>query len=131
MFGAPGESIPDRLLAFRLMLPSAHINRVGVRVVSFRSSIAHPAYTPIYASLSPWRLYQRSLQPADRQPQWEPGARPATSSPPIHKLQVLPEMEIFCHAVTWGKLLRMTGPLPLTSKYQGKRANTRSGLRLA
>ena len=25
------------------MLPSAHINRVGVRVVSFRSSIAHPA----------------------------------------------------------------------------------------
>src|ERR1019366_6858537 len=37
-------------LAFRLMLPSAHINRVGVRVVSFRSSIAHPAYSPIYAS---------------------------------------------------------------------------------
>jgi hypothetical protein len=31
------------------MLPSAHINRVGVRVVSFRSSIAHPAYTPVYA----------------------------------------------------------------------------------
>jgi hypothetical protein len=27
------------------MLPSAHINRVGVGVVSFRSSIAHPAYT--------------------------------------------------------------------------------------
>ncbi len=28
------------------MLPSAHINRVGVRVVCFRSSIAHPSYTP-------------------------------------------------------------------------------------
>src|SRR5947207_1801969 len=26
------------------MLPSAHLYRVGVRVVSFRSSIAHPAY---------------------------------------------------------------------------------------
>src|SRR5215470_12642995 len=31
-------------LAFLSMLPSAHINRVGVRVVYFRSSIAHPAY---------------------------------------------------------------------------------------
>ena len=37
------------------MLPSAHINRVGVRVVCFRSSIAHPAYTPVYASLCPSR----------------------------------------------------------------------------
>ena len=37
------------------MLPSAHINRVGVRVVSFRSSIAHPTYTPVYASLCPSR----------------------------------------------------------------------------
>src|ERR1019366_2980039 len=26
------------------ILPSAHVNRVGIRVVSFRSSIAHPAY---------------------------------------------------------------------------------------
>ncbi len=31
-------------LPLLLMLPSAHINRVGVRVVCFRSSIAHPAY---------------------------------------------------------------------------------------
>src|SRR5215467_12727438 len=31
-------------LALPFVLPSAHINRVGVRVVSFRSSIAHPAY---------------------------------------------------------------------------------------
>ncbi len=37
------------------MLPSAHLYRVGVRVVSFRSSIAHPAYTPVYASLRPSR----------------------------------------------------------------------------
>jgi hypothetical protein len=33
------------------MLPSALINDVGTRVVCFRSSIAHPAYTPVYASL--------------------------------------------------------------------------------
>jgi len=31
-------------LSLPFMLPSAHVNRVGVRVVSFRSSIAHPAY---------------------------------------------------------------------------------------
>ena len=34
---------------------SAHIYCVGVRVVSFRSSIAPPAYTPVYASLCPSR----------------------------------------------------------------------------
>jgi hypothetical protein len=33
------------------MLPSALIYDVGTRVVCFRSSIAHPAYTPVYASL--------------------------------------------------------------------------------
>jgi hypothetical protein len=33
------------------MLPSALIYDVGARVVCFRSSIAHPAYTPVYASL--------------------------------------------------------------------------------
>src|ERR1022692_3406095 len=43
------------------MLPSAHLYCVGVRVVSFRSSIAHPAYTPVYASLSPSR-YQRKTR---------------------------------------------------------------------
>jgi len=43
------------------MLPSAHINRVGVRVVSFRSSTAHPACTPVYASLSSSR-YQRKTR---------------------------------------------------------------------
>jgi len=32
------------------MWPSAHVNRVGIRVVSFRSSMAHPAYSPVYAS---------------------------------------------------------------------------------
>ena len=31
-------------LSLLSMLPSAHFNRVGVRVVCFRSSIAHPAY---------------------------------------------------------------------------------------
>jgi len=31
-------------LTFLFMWPSAHFYRVGVRVVSFRSSIAHPAY---------------------------------------------------------------------------------------
>src|SRR5205809_4282381 len=42
-------------LSSLLMLPSAHLYCVGVRVVSFRSSIAHPAYTPVYASLCPSR----------------------------------------------------------------------------
>src|ERR1022692_2902442 len=48
------------------MLPSAHINRVGVRVVCFRSSIAHPAYTPVYASLSPSRYQRKTRGRADR-----------------------------------------------------------------
>src|ERR1700722_3100595 len=48
------------------MLPSAHINRVGVRVVSFRSSIAPPAYTPVYASLSPSRYQRKTRGRADR-----------------------------------------------------------------
>jgi hypothetical protein len=42
-------------LAFLFILPSAHYKDVGVRIASFRSSIAHPAYTPIYASLTPSR----------------------------------------------------------------------------
>jgi len=48
------------------MLPSAHINRVGVRVVSFRSSIAHPAYTPVYASLCPSRYQRKTRGRVDR-----------------------------------------------------------------
>jgi len=47
-------------------LPSAHVNRVGVRVVCFRSSIAHPAYTPVYASLSPSRYQRKTRGRADR-----------------------------------------------------------------
>src|SRR5450755_3768026 len=41
---------PELALAFRLILPSAHYKDVGVRVASFRSSIAHPTYSPVYAS---------------------------------------------------------------------------------
>jgi hypothetical protein len=41
---------PKLALSFRFMLPSAHYKDVGVRVASFRSSIAHPAYSPVYAS---------------------------------------------------------------------------------
>jgi hypothetical protein len=48
------------------MLPSAHIYCVGVRVVSFRSSIAHPAYTPVYASLSPSRYQRKTRGRVDR-----------------------------------------------------------------
>src|SRR5439155_8337137 len=48
------------------MLPSAHLYRVGVRVVSFRSSIAHPAYTPVYASLSPSRYQRKTRGRVDR-----------------------------------------------------------------
>src|SRR5215469_5981522 len=32
------------------ILPSAHYKDVGVRIASFRSSIAHPTYPPVYAS---------------------------------------------------------------------------------
>jgi hypothetical protein len=42
-------------LSLLSMLPSAHYKVVGVRIYSFRSSIAHPAYTPVYASLGPSR----------------------------------------------------------------------------
>src|ERR1035438_9942558 len=48
------------------MLPSAHIYCVGVRVVCFRNSIAHPAYTPVYASLSPSRYQRKTRGRADR-----------------------------------------------------------------
>src|SRR5437667_11733324 len=41
-------------LTFPLMLPSAHYKDVGVRIASFRSSIAHPAYP-----LSPLRWAPR------------------------------------------------------------------------
>jgi len=36
------------------------------RVVSFRSSIAHPAYTPVYASLSPSRYQRKTRGREDR-----------------------------------------------------------------
>src|SRR4030081_3801723 len=49
-----------------LMLPSAHLYCVDVRVVSFRSSIAHPAYTPVYASLSSSRYQRKTRGRADR-----------------------------------------------------------------
>ena len=39
---------------------------VGVRVVSFRSSIAHPAYTPVYASLSSSRYQRKTRGRVDR-----------------------------------------------------------------
>src|SRR5437899_736829 len=42
-----GQELALSLLS---MLPSAHYKVVGVRIASFRSSIAHPAYTPVYAS---------------------------------------------------------------------------------
>src|ERR1017187_9864050 len=53
-------------LSSLLMLPSAHIYCVGVRVVSFRSSIAHPAYTPVYTSLSSSRYQRKTRGRADR-----------------------------------------------------------------
>ena len=58
----------DQELALTLlsMLPSAHFNDVGVRVVCFRSSIAHPAYTPVYASLSPSRYQRKTRGRVDR-----------------------------------------------------------------
>ena len=49
------RTVQELALSLPHMLPSAHVNRVGVRVVYFRSSMSHPAYTPIYASLRPSR----------------------------------------------------------------------------
>src|SRR6202047_3825930 len=47
----------EQELAYSLLFlwPSAHYKDVGVRIASFRSSIAHPAYSPVYASLTPSR----------------------------------------------------------------------------
>src|ERR1019366_7831609 len=58
------EKVPA--LAPLFILPSAHVTRVSVRVVSFRSSIAHPAYTPVYASLSPSRYQRKTRGRVDR-----------------------------------------------------------------
>jgi hypothetical protein len=49
-----------------LMSPSAHYKDVGVRIASFRSSTAHPAYTPAYASLSPPRYQRKTRGRVDR-----------------------------------------------------------------
>jgi hypothetical protein len=51
-------------LAFLFIWPSAHYKDVGVRIASFRSSIAHPAYTPIYASLTPSRESAQDSEPS-------------------------------------------------------------------
>ncbi len=40
----PRRTEQELALSLPSMLPSAHVNRVGVRVVSFRGSIAHPVY---------------------------------------------------------------------------------------
>src|SRR6266550_3611238 len=52
--GVPGAfdyAGPTRLALSPLsVLPSAHVNCIGLRVVYFRSSISHPAYSPVYAS---------------------------------------------------------------------------------
>src|SRR5713101_8906845 len=45
------------------MLPSAHYKDIGVRIASFRSSIAHPAYPPVYASLCTSRYATQNLGP--------------------------------------------------------------------
>jgi hypothetical protein len=44
--------------------PSAHYKDVGVRIASFRSSIAHPAYSPVYASLRTSRYATQNSGPS-------------------------------------------------------------------
>ncbi len=46
------------------MLPSAHYKSVGVRIASFRSSIAHPTYSPVYASLCTSRYPTQNSGPS-------------------------------------------------------------------
>jgi hypothetical protein len=45
---------------------SAHLYCVDVRVVRFRGSIAHPAYTPVYASLCRLRQQRKTRGREDR-----------------------------------------------------------------
>ena len=40
----PRRTAQELALSLLSILPSAHINRVGVRVVCFRGSMSHPAY---------------------------------------------------------------------------------------
>jgi hypothetical protein len=51
-------------LSSPFMLPSAHYKDVGVRVASFRSSIAHPTYSPVYASLCTSRYPTQNSGPS-------------------------------------------------------------------
>jgi hypothetical protein len=46
------------------MLPSAHYKDVGVRFASFRSSITHPTYSPVYASLCTSRYLAQNSGPS-------------------------------------------------------------------
>src|SRR6202051_403370 len=46
------------------MLPSAHYTNVGVRIASFRSAIAPPAYSPVYASLCTSRYPTQNSGPS-------------------------------------------------------------------
>src|SRR6266550_3934735 len=51
-------------LSSPFILPSAHYKDVGVRVASFRSSIAHPTYSPVHASLCTSRYPTQNSGPS-------------------------------------------------------------------
>src|ERR1017187_8527207 len=57
---------PELALSFRLMLPSAHYKDVGVRVASFRSSIAHPTYSLFTLRRVPRGTQRKTRGRADR-----------------------------------------------------------------
>jgi hypothetical protein len=58
------RSAPRLALSSRFMLPSAYYNCVGVLIASFRSSIAQPAYSPVYASLCTSRYPTQNSGPS-------------------------------------------------------------------
>jgi hypothetical protein len=63
VFHYAGPSRNSRLSPL-FMLPSAHYKDVGVRIASFRSSIAHPTYSPVYASLCTSRYPTQNSGPS-------------------------------------------------------------------
>jgi hypothetical protein len=57
------SSLPSSLSANEVP-SSAHYKDVGVRVASFRSSIAHPTYSPVYASPCTSRCPTQNSRPS-------------------------------------------------------------------
>src|SRR5882762_3611999 len=97
------------------MWPSAHYKDVGVRIASFRSSIAHPAYSPVYASLTPWRESAQDSGPSGSLVL----SRRVSSTPASYRfIPALSVMAIFQQLPhwAWGTVTKVTLPLETLPK---------------